>query len=64
MSILNRRNAVVGWVALKTGKVVGQRQAKRAGRKLRPSRATALVAGTATAVTLGLVVYRTLRAGD
>jgi hypothetical protein len=64
MAIVNRRNAVVGWVTLKTGKVVARRQAKRVGRTLKPSRAAAVVAGTATAVTLGLVVYKILRSGD
>ena len=34
MSIVNRRNAVVGWLVLKTGKVVARRKAKRVGSKL------------------------------
>jgi hypothetical protein len=34
MSIVNRRNAVVGWLALKIGKVVARKQAKKLGRKL------------------------------
>jgi hypothetical protein len=34
MSIVNRRNAVVGWLALKLGKVVARKQAKKLGRKL------------------------------
>ena len=34
MSIVNRRNAVVGFVALKVGKFVARKQAKKLGRKL------------------------------
>jgi hypothetical protein len=34
MSIVNRRNAVVGWLVLKTGKMVVRRKAKRVGGKL------------------------------
>jgi hypothetical protein len=34
MSIVNRRNAVVGWVTLKVGKVVARRKAKQVGGKL------------------------------
>jgi hypothetical protein len=29
MTIVNRRNAVVGWLTIKAGKVVARRQAKR-----------------------------------
>jgi|tagenome__1003787_1003787.scaffolds.fasta_scaffold20587921_2 hypothetical protein len=31
MSIVNRRNAVVGWLALKGGKVVARRKMKQVG---------------------------------
>jgi hypothetical protein len=34
MSIVNRRNAVVGWLTLKVGKVVARRKAKQVGGKL------------------------------
>ncbi len=34
MSIVNRRNAVVGWVTLKVGKLVARRKAKQVGGKL------------------------------
>jgi hypothetical protein len=34
MSIVNRRNAVVGWLALKVGKTVARKQAKKLTRKL------------------------------
>ncbi|HZS30876.1 MAG TPA: hypothetical protein VFA37_06430 [Gaiellaceae bacterium] len=34
MSIVNRRNAVVGWLTLKVGKVVARRKAKQVGAKL------------------------------
>jgi hypothetical protein len=34
MGIVNRRNAVVGWLVLKTGKVVARRKVKRVGGKL------------------------------
>ena len=37
MSIVNRRNAVVGWLVLKAGKTLARRKAKRMGGKL-PSR--------------------------
>ena len=36
MSIVNRRNAVVGFLALKVGKVVARRKAKQVGGKLAP----------------------------
>ena len=34
MTIVNRRNAVVGFLALKVGKSVARRKAKRVGDKL------------------------------
>jgi hypothetical protein len=34
MSIVNRRNAVVGWLALKVGKTIARRKAKRVGGRL------------------------------
>jgi hypothetical protein len=34
MSIVNRRNAVIGFLTLKVGKVVARRKAKRVGGKL------------------------------
>ena len=36
MSIVNRRNAVVGFLAIKVGKVVARRKAKQVGGKLSP----------------------------
>jgi hypothetical protein len=36
MTIVNRRNAVVGYLAIKTGKVVARRKAKQVGGKLAP----------------------------
>jgi hypothetical protein len=36
MSIVNRRNAVVGFLAIKVGKVVARRKAKQVGGKLAP----------------------------
>ena len=33
MTIVNRRNAVVGWLALKGGKAIARRKAKRVGTK-------------------------------
>jgi hypothetical protein len=38
MSIVNRRNAVVGFLAIKAGKVIARRKAKRVGGKLAPWR--------------------------
>jgi hypothetical protein len=34
MTIVNRRNAVVGFVTLKVGKIVARRKAKQVGGKL------------------------------
>lgn len=34
MTIMTRRNATVGWLVLKTWRMVARRQAKRAGAKL------------------------------
>lgn len=34
MTIVNRRNAIVGFVVLKVGKVVARRKAKKVGGKL------------------------------
>jgi hypothetical protein len=36
MSIVNRRNAVVGFLTIKVGKVVARRKAKQVGGKLVP----------------------------
>ena len=36
MTIINKRNAVVGYLAIKTGKVVARRKAKQVGGKLVP----------------------------
>jgi hypothetical protein len=36
MSIMNRRNAVVGFLAIKVGKLVARRKAKQVGGKLTP----------------------------
>jgi hypothetical protein len=41
MSIVNRRNAVVGFLAIKVGKVVARRKAKQVGGKLAPWRKSA-----------------------
>ena len=38
MTIMNRRNAVVGFAAIKVGKVVARRKAKQIGGKLTPRR--------------------------
>ena len=36
MTIVNRRNAVVGFLAIKAGKVLARRKAKQVGGKLTP----------------------------
>ena len=69
MTIVNRRNAVVGWMVLQAGKTVLRRKAKRVSGKLgrpavRPSRNLTVFTATATAVTLGVVAYKILRSGD
>jgi hypothetical protein len=38
MTIMNRRNAIVGFLTLKVGKVVARRKAKQVGDKLTPWR--------------------------
>jgi hypothetical protein len=38
MTIMNRRNAVVGFLTLKVGKLVARRKAKQVGGKLAPWR--------------------------
>ena len=38
MTIMNRRNAIVGFLTLKVGKVVARRKAKQVGSKLAPWR--------------------------
>jgi hypothetical protein len=38
MTIMNRRNAVVGFLTLKVGKVIARRKAKEVGGKLAPWR--------------------------
>jgi hypothetical protein len=38
MTIMNRRNAVVGFLTLKVGKVIARRKAKQVGGKLAPWR--------------------------
>jgi hypothetical protein len=38
MTIMNRRNAIVGFLTLKVGKVVARRKAKQVGGKLAPWR--------------------------
>ena len=38
MTIVNKRNAVVGYVTIKVGKKVAQRKAKQVGGKLTPWR--------------------------
>ncbi|HEU5477917.1 MAG TPA: hypothetical protein VFU64_08870 [Gaiellaceae bacterium] len=35
MSIVNRRNAVIGFLTLKAGKVIARRKAKRMGSQLK-----------------------------
>ena len=36
MSIVNRRNAIIGFLTVKAMKIVAREQAKKAGRKLSP----------------------------
>jgi hypothetical protein len=40
MTIVNRRNAVVGFLTLKVGKMIARRKAKRVGGKLASWRAS------------------------
>lgn len=61
MSILNKRNAVVGWVAVKVGKRVVKKKAAGAV----PSGRTGAAAGSGVAAVLGaLLFWRKKRAGD
>jgi hypothetical protein len=36
MTVINKRNAVVGYLTIKTGKLVARRKAKQVGSKLAP----------------------------
>ena len=36
MTVINKRNAVVGYLTIKTGKIVARRKAKQVGSKLVP----------------------------
>ena len=36
MTVINKRNAVVGYLTIKTGKIVARRKAKQVGSKLAP----------------------------
>ena len=68
MTIMTRRNAIVGWLALKTGRMVARRQAKRVGGKLaslRTSQRTAIVLSVLIGLfaAIGVVLLR-LRGGD
>jgi hypothetical protein len=38
MTIVNRRNAIVGFLTIKVGKIVARRKAKQVGGKLAPWR--------------------------
>ena len=38
MTIMNRRNAIVGFLTIKAGKIVARRKAKQVGGKLAPWR--------------------------
>jgi hypothetical protein len=38
MTIVNRRNAIVGFLTIKVGKIVARRKAKQVGGKLTPWR--------------------------
>jgi hypothetical protein len=46
MAIVNRRNAVIGWIVLKLGKTV----AKKKGQSAVPTARTGIVAGAAAGV--------------
>lgn len=62
MSIINRRNALFGWLAWKVAKRVGKRQAARRlpGDDARPGPAAAIAAAVAAAVG-GLLFWRRRR---
>jgi hypothetical protein len=38
MSIINRRNAIIGFLTVKAMKIVAREQAKKVGRKVTPGR--------------------------
>jgi hypothetical protein len=62
MGIVNRRNAIVGWVVVKLGK----RAAKRKAQDVAPSARTAggVAAGALAAVGGALFFWRKKRGGD
>jgi hypothetical protein len=60
MSIVNRRNAMIGWVTWTTAKRLATMKAKRAVPKREGGRSTgkkAMTAGAALAAAAGLVVF-------
>lgn len=66
MGILNKRNAVLGWVVWQVGKRMAKRKAKAAVPAIdreakRPNRAAVLVGGLVAAV--GALVFRRKRRG-
>jgi len=61
VSIVNRRNAVVGWLALTVGK---QYLRQKAGNRNRAAVATAAAAAVAAAVAGALVFWRRSGAAD
>lgn len=68
MPIMTRRNAIVGWLAVKTWRMVARRLAKRVGEKLasfRISQKTAIVLSVLVVLVgaIGAVLLR-LRGGD
>jgi hypothetical protein len=60
MSIVNRRNAIVGWLVIKAGKRAARRKAQDAV----PSPKTGgIAAGTAAGLGTALIVFRRRRRG-
>jgi hypothetical protein len=61
MSIVNRRNAVVGWIAVKVGKRVVKRKAADA---VPSARTGGALAGTLAAIGGALLFWRRSRSSD
>ncbi len=61
MSIVNRRNAIVGWVVLKAGKRAAKKKAQEVGVQVPTARTGGAVAGALAAITGVILFWRKKR---
>ena len=64
MGIVNRRNAVVGWIVVKTGKAVARKKARQAKEAAPGAPAAGAAAGALAAIAGVLLFWRRKRGGD